>query len=184
MTCIVGLVDKKTIYMGGDSAGVAGYDIQKRKDSKVFNNGEFLIGFTSSFRMGQLLRYSFVPPQPKEGQDTFEYMVTDFIDGVRNCLKKGGYARIENNEDSGGTFLVGYKGRLFEIQSDFQVAETIQPYVAVGCGDAYALGSFYSTEEMPAQDRVQKALETAEMFSAGVCSPFNILQLPKAGDEQ
>ena len=33
------------------------------KDEKVFQNGDFLISFTSSFRMGQLLRYAFEPPE-------------------------------------------------------------------------------------------------------------------------
>lgn len=62
MTCIVGLVDKGSIYMGGDSAGVAGLSVTTRADEKVFLNGPFIMGFTTSFRMGQILRYKFVPP--------------------------------------------------------------------------------------------------------------------------
>lgn len=177
MTCIAALVDKGIIYMGGDSAGVSGYEMQRRADSKVFINGEFIIGFTSSFRMGQLLRYSFSPPTKKENQDLFKYMVTDFVDAVRNCLKQGGYARIDNNEDTGGTFLVGHYGRLFLIDSDFQVGEMLEPYVAVGCGQPYAVGSLYSTETLEPNLRIKKSLESAEMFNAGVRSPFNIMQL-------
>ena len=52
MTCIVGLIDGRRVWMGGDSAGVSGLDITVRADAKVFRNGDFLIGFTSSFRMG------------------------------------------------------------------------------------------------------------------------------------
>jgi len=60
MTCIVGLIDKesKKIYMGGDSAGVANYSLSVRKDPKVFKRYGFIFGFTSSFRMGQLLMCS------------------------------------------------------------------------------------------------------------------------------
>ena len=37
MTCIAGLVDSNgDIYIGGDSAGVAGYDLTIRADEKVF----------------------------------------------------------------------------------------------------------------------------------------------------
>ncbi len=39
MTCIVGLVDNGKVYIGGDSAGCAGYDVRIREDQKVFRNG-------------------------------------------------------------------------------------------------------------------------------------------------
>lgn len=53
MTCIVGYVTPaREVVMGADSAGVAGYDLRIRRDVKVFHAGPFLIGYTSSFRMG------------------------------------------------------------------------------------------------------------------------------------
>jgi len=64
MTCIVGLVENGKVYIGGDSAGVAGLDITTRKDEKVFQKENMIFGFTSSFRMGQILRYSFKNPRP------------------------------------------------------------------------------------------------------------------------
>ncbi|KKN17732.1 hypothetical protein LCGC14_0962700, partial [marine sediment metagenome] len=58
MTCIVGFIDDGgKAWMGGDSAGVAGHHTHPRRDPKVFRVGPVLIGYTSSFRMGQLLRY-------------------------------------------------------------------------------------------------------------------------------
>jgi len=177
MTCIVGSIDGESVYMGADSAGVGGYYIQRQANSKVFINGDFIMGFTSSFRMGQILQYSFSPPAMKENQDLFAYMATDFIDGVRDCLKSGGYASINNNEETGGTFLVGYKGRLFTIFDDFQVSEQLENYAAVGCGQDIALGSMYSTKGQPIEDRIRIALEAAEEYSAGVRGPFNILKL-------
>lgn len=57
MTCIIGLIKNKKVYIGGDSAGVDGLNITIRKDSKVFKINKFIIGYTSSFRMGQLLRF-------------------------------------------------------------------------------------------------------------------------------
>ena len=63
MTCIVGLVHEGVVYIGGDSAGVAGLSLVVRADEKVLRNGDFLMGFTTSFRMGQLLRYKLDPPR-------------------------------------------------------------------------------------------------------------------------
>lgn len=47
--------------MGCDSAGVGGWHLQLRADPKVFHVGHFLIGYTDSFRMGQLLRFGEQP---------------------------------------------------------------------------------------------------------------------------
>lgn len=177
MTCIIGAIDNGAIYMGADSAGVANYSIKRRKDSKIFRNGDFLMGFTSSFRMGQLLRYKFTPPNPKEGQDIYEFMVADFAESVRQCLKDGGYSKISNNEETGGTFMVGFRGRLFIIDADFQVCELLQDYAAVGCGEDIALGSMFSTKGRDTTERIKPALEAAEEFNAGVRRPFNIIKL-------
>ena len=62
MTVIVGLQHNGAVYIGGDSAGIAGYDLMIRHDEKVFVNQQFIMGYTTSFRMGQILRYSFKPP--------------------------------------------------------------------------------------------------------------------------
>lgn len=175
MTCIVGLVRNDSVYIGGDSAGVDGgnLSITIRSDRKVFRNGDFVMGFTSSFRMGQLLAFNFNPPNPRVGVDIMAYMVTDFIDAARATMKGGGFARVDNGVDNGGEFLVGYAGRLFHIYSDFQVGESSLGFDACGCGEPLALGSLRSTRDWEdPQDRLFEALETAEMFSAGVRAPF------------
>lgn len=177
MTCIVGLLDDGKVYMGGDSAGVAGYYLTKRKDKKVFKNGDFLIGFTSSFRMGQLLQCNFTPPKYHKDEDLYKYMVTDFIDAVRTCFKAGGYSKKENEVEKGGTFLVGCYGRLFEIESDFQVGESFDSYEAVGCGIDLARGSMFTSELLKPKERILKALQAAAHFSTGVVEPFTILEI-------
>ena len=175
MTCIVGVVDNGSVVMGGDSAGVAGLSLTVRADPKVFVNGPFLIGYTSSFRMGQLLRFRFVPPphHPAD-RDDFAFMATDFVDAVRECFKHYGYAKAENGQESGGSFLVGYRGNLYQVASDYQVGLPVDPYAAVGCGDDIALGALYATIGQSAEHRVRTALAAAQRFSAGVREPFVI----------
>lgn len=174
MTCIVGLVADGKVFIGGDSAGVdERYGLVVRADRKVFRNGDFVMGFTSSFRMGQLLAFNFNPPKPRVGVDTMAYMVTDFIDAARARMKEGGYARLKEAVEEGGTFLVGYQGRLFHIAGDFQVGESSHGFDACGCGDLIALGSLRSTRSwVDPATRLKEALETAEAFSAGVRGPF------------
>ena len=180
MTCVVGLIDKKgnSVIIGADSASVGDYDISIRKDTKVFKNGEFVIGCTSSFRMIQLLRFSFTPPVIGE-KDVYEYMCTDFINAVRECFKEGGYLqKYTDGDDKGGTFLVAHKDRLFKVESDFQVGERMDNYEACGSGQDYALGalSVLSSLNKSPELIVVRALETAERFSNSVSSPFVLVR--------
>lgn len=183
MTCIVGMLKNGKVVIGADSAGVSGLDITIRKDPKVFITGEFIIGCTSSFRMIELLQFS-LKVKERVDKDIYEYMCTDFIDAVRKCFKAGGYIQKQTDGDEkGGVFLVGYQGRLFKIHQDFQVGESELDYESVGCGEDYAKGSLYNTEpqrttmEFTVEDRIYRALETAERFSGGVRAPFKILEL-------
>lgn len=130
MTCIVGLSYKGTVYIGGDSAGIANLSISIRADEKVFLNGPFIMGFTTSFRMGQLLRYKFNPPTQKIDQDDMRYLVTDFVDSMRKCFVDNGFG----TESEGGNFLLGYNGKLYTIESDFQVGILKSDFHAVGSG--------------------------------------------------
>lgn len=177
MTAIAAISTGSKVYIGADSAGCAGNSLELRKDSKVFESGKFLMGFTSSFRMGQILRYSFKAPGQEKKIDDVTYMNTRFVDAVRKCLKIGGYARNVNGEENGGTFVVGYKGSIYVVESDFQVAIPLNDYTAVGCGADLCLGSLHTTEryDISPQDRIMLALDAAESYSCGVRGPFVVM---------
>lgn len=160
--------------MGSDSAGVGGLALDICKNPKIYKNGPFIFGFTSSFRMGQLLGHSLKVPKQSKGESIDHFMNVTFINSVRDCLKAGGFSKKENEVESGGTFIVGYKGRIFVIFDDYQVHEPSQSYASVGCGDQIAKGSLYSTKGMNNNLRIKKALAAAEAFSAGVRRPFLI----------
>lgn len=179
MTCIVGVVDKdkNRVVMGADSSASSDNFIMTRKDPKIFTKGEFLIGGTTSFRMLQLLRFSLVIPD-RGNKELYEYMCTDFINAVRDCFQQGGFMQnTETNDELGGTFLVAFKHRLFEIQDDFQVAENLDGMSAVGCGGGYALGALYAMKDfnLEAEVLVRNALMVSENLALGVRSPFIIL---------
>jgi len=185
MTCIVGFVDKnKDIYLGGDSAGTSGHNLDVRKDVKVWKKGEMVFGYTSSFRMGQLLRFKLdIPDQPKKMND-YEFMCTLFIDRVRRCLRNNGYAKINNNVEEIGEFLVGYKAKIYHIYSDCQVGINEYKYDSCGCGRNYAMGSLATNDSKSAKEIVLKALEIAEKFSTSVRRPFKIIKLKYEGGDE
>ena len=181
MTCIIALAQDAYVYMGGDSAGVdiTTLELTVRTDAKVFITGSFIFGFTTSFRMGQLLQYSFTPPEHPPEKCDMAYMVTDFIDAIREVFSTKGFLTKLNEGEVGGDFLVGYHGKIYEIANDFQVGTVAVNYSSVGCGAAFAQGVMFATSEMASpEDRIILALDAAEYFSGGVSKPYKILKLP------
>lgn len=177
MTCIVGVPVEGGVIIGGDSASVGGMFLELSANEKVFRRGPFVMGFCGSFRMGQLLRYKFKTPKHIKGVEDVEYMTTAFIDAVRVCFAKGGWRKMLDGREEGGNFLVGYHDLVYEIQEDFQVSMSASGYMSTGCGFEIALGALHATERSrsaPVQ-RVRRALEAAEQFSAGVRGPFVII---------
>lgn len=204
MTCIAGLVKGQRVLVGGDSAGTTGgWDIVIRSDPKVFHFGPFVVGFTTSYRMGQLIQYSLKLPwlelardtsglrTPRDGEvrsDPFRYMVTEFVEAVRKCLKDGGFSTKEKERESGGQFLVGFMGKLFLIDDDFQIGEMADGIHAIGIGANYAIGSLHTSGQMmpeiDAQKRLQMSLEAAAARSAAVRGPFIIEECQNPFDEK
>jgi ATP-dependent protease HslVU (ClpYQ) peptidase subunit len=176
MTCIVGIRSSQGVSIGGDSATTNESGLQTiLASSKVFfiQNKEtrMLLGCTTSCRMMQLLQYELHLP-PYEGRDVVEYLVTRFVNAVRDCLKQGGFARKEDEREEGGNFLIGFQGRLFEMQSDYQISEPTNGYEAVGSGAKFALGALFVTPHLEPEARIEQALQAATYHNAYVRPPF------------
>jgi ATP-dependent protease HslVU (ClpYQ) peptidase subunit len=183
MTCIVGMVEDGVVYIGGDALAseTVGNHVVARADEKVFANGDFLFGFCGSFRIGQLLRYAFTPPEQGNKND-MAYMVVDFIDAVRRtCKKKGVLKKVDEEESSESTFLVGYKGKLYVVEGDFDVGCHADSYCAIGAGAHFALGSLHTTQGLTftAKERICMALQAAAAYNSAVRGPFIIRSLPE-----
>lgn len=186
MTCIVGLVHDGVTYIGGDSLGSNGFSSTVRKDEKVFPMKDIdnaLIGFTTSYRMGQLLMYARGLANKRDIHDLasgtldHEYLVTKFIPNVQKVFEDGGFSKNLNGEKRGGKFLLAHKDRLFSINNDFQVGESYDNFDACGSGEDFALGSLHSSSNLGIDpiERVYMALKAASHFSVGVAPPFLIL---------
>jgi hypothetical protein len=179
MTCIVAIAQGGTVYMGSDHAASddkSGW-ILSRKDPKVFKVGQYGIAFTDSFRMGQILQYSWVPPKytsTKTNSGLDKFMRTKFIDSVKQAFKDSGFGTIGGSEeDTGGIFIVGVEGRIFTIDEDFHVGENIVNYMAEGSGGMFALGALHATKNQKnPKMRLKAALEAASDFSMSVAPPF------------
>jgi hypothetical protein len=195
MTAIAGFVHDGVVWMGGDSAAVAGYDVNITVQPKVFVRHSawsttnpagqpFLFGYTSSFRMGQLLEYSLEIPERQSGVSVEKYLATSFVNAVRTTMKEGGWAEKRSEQESAGCFLIGYAGRLFRMNSDYCFTESAHGYDAVGCGSELAMGALFVLQSDPVvrtslapEKRLRIALQAAQRHSGGVAGPFKILNV-------
>jgi ATP-dependent protease HslVU (ClpYQ) peptidase subunit len=143
MTCIVGIEHDGKVYMGGDSAGASGWDIKNISCKKVFVKDHLIIGYTWSWRMGQIIEFAEdIPCLTDEfKKDGYAYLVKSFVPYIRKLFKDEGFSTIKDNFETGGNFLVGINGKLYEIQQDFSVLRSTDGFAAVGCGANYALGA-------------------------------------------
>ena len=171
MTAIAGFIHEGAVWFGGDSAGLDGWTLTVRADGKVFSMGEFVFGFTTSFRFGQIVRYAFEPPVITG--EPYAYMVTPFIDALRAALKAGGYAKFQNGQESAGAMLVGFRGGLYKIGEDYEVGESAAGYDACGCGKQVVLGALYATRGLAPKARMITVMDAAEMHCAAVRRPFH-----------
>ncbi len=179
MTCIVAIEKSGKVYMGGDSAGSCGGHITIRDDKKVFIRGkgdkQMIFGFCGSYRAGQILQYSFKVPAQKT-KDDHAYMCTSFVAELQNVLSSKNFSE---KKEPGGTFIVGYKGKIYSIHDDYQVCIPSYDYYAMGSGKGFARGSLYTTKDMKMkpEDRITLALESAATQCTTVEGPFTIKKI-------
>ena len=178
MTLIVGLSTPDGTYLAADSLGSNGHTYSLVKQPKLFRNGKLGLGYTGSFRLGQLLQHNLSPTPRAEGQELHEYLVSYLTSDVRQCLKDGGHAHVESGVESGGLFLIAAEDRVFTMQSDYSVLERVDGYDAVGSGEDYALAALHATRtlNLPPLQRLRLALEAAEANVTTVRGPWWVLR--------
>ena len=188
MTCIVGFVDEnKTVWIGGDSCGADSWTKDNYDNQKVFMNGDFVIGYTTSFRMGQLLEYKWNPPKKNSWQafkemSDYKFILSEVVPSIISLFKDNGFIKEVSSEQSGGTFLLGFNGNLYCIQDDFAVLQRSRHYDSCGSGFCVALGSMYQNVkngEKDAKKILNDALHAASELINGVLPPFTLIKIEK-----
>lgn len=181
MTVIAGAIDRDgTVFIGADKLCGALGGVLALTSSKVRHNGDYLIGGAGSARTVQIAHYIFKPPKPKG--DVFVFMVTKFAASLRACMKKhGGETWEEEVELMDGRLLVGYGGRLFEIDRRYAVHESAVPYHAIGCASQAARSAMHARRGSRAKSMVEAGLDAAAAFDINIRPPFTIESIKKNG---
>lgn len=175
MTCIVGIKDGNNVYIGGDSVGSNGHTSALVTASKVFpvyteDQVKMIIGYTTSFRMGQILECHLRPPRLGK-EDIRKYLITKFIPHIIKVMEDNKFIKNKDSNAEIGTFMIGIRDRLFIVQDDLSVLEHYTAYEAIGSGAETAKGALYAL----------KSLDDSYTTSSG--SPNNMIKLAIAAAE-
>ena len=180
MTAIVGIAKGGQVWLGADSCGATSYyraafTTPKLVELSTTSSSKLLLGYTTSFRFGQILQYQVGMPHDIR-KDAEEYLIRDFIPAARKSLIDHGWMKKESEREQSGAALVGYRGRLFTFQSDLSLTEAQSGLDATGSGYEYALGamSFAASLGRKAEVILEAGLRAAATFTPGVMEPFTI----------
>lgn len=163
--------------MGGDIQGTGWNNKVVHTQPKVFNKKGVLFGFTSSYRFGQILEHGLQDPVvPENPADVYRWLITVLVPDIKAALKDSDY-------EGGGNCLIGVRGQLWELQTDFSVLRSVKGYAAVGSGYEYALGSLTTSFNllpaipMPAnyEAMVKQAIAVAGTFSPSVGTESTVI---------
>lgn len=183
MSCVVGIRQDRTIYMGGDGRLSSSSSMTAvAYPPKVVTYGQFIIGMAGAGRFTDLVYSAFRPPRDPMETDDYTYMVCNFIPALRRTLEEGG-VDLDLAHDDGdmfqrpepGELLVGWRGVIYMVGDDFSVNVAAESYAAIGSGDDAALGALYATQGWKRQEkRVLTALEAAARYVPSVGPPFTV----------
>lgn len=185
MTCVAGIVEEDTMWIGADSARSTG-DLLDTADTKIFTLGAYdqsvakmIVGCAGRVRDTNVIRFGFQPPAHPEGMDDYQYMVIKFAEELRLFLKDKGVGIERDNRDSQlAQLLIGYKGWLYRVSSDYSAIRQEEGVAAIGTGTELALGSLYASKTLdpflPPFKRIENALEAASHYISSVAPPFRI----------
>lgn len=189
MTCVIGYLSGGNAYLAADSEGsnYASKDIFYNR--KVFYKNGLLIGCAGSYRAIQLLKYKFNPPMPeqivdlpKTSPDAY-YMNCVIADSIKAVFTENGFAEIENNKNNAvnSYILIMFKNRIYEVQSDYSIIETVRNFSAIGCGADHARGAMFVLDpaNLQPEKKLELAIEAAKTFCPGVGGPVNIVRNKK-----
>ncbi len=169
MSCVIGLLSDGNLYMGADGIATT-EDGEKRPVicNKLFTNKQYLMGYTGSIRHGQLVGPRFFDP-PENVYDLSDKMREIFVEKGAVLVTDAGQQMHSSN------FLIGCRGRLFEILIDFQFNEIMGNYTAIGSGAPYAMGSLYATMKWKSPTkRILNALDAASEFDRSCGKPYMV----------
>ena len=170
MTTIIGITDGRTMVLAGDKSASDGTINVLTMTPKVYSVGaSVVVGFAGSWRGGELG----VQALQNLDVDSPDCNIFDMTSAIREAWSEADF----KNEDT--SFIIGYSGQWFEVQSDLGHIEIWGEYHAIGSGSQFALGALYAMmndDGRTARARIRVAFEAAQKWS-GASEVYNVVEI-------
>lgn len=163
MSCISGLVYKKKVYIGADSLATSDDDIRKMSTRKIFRKEDYIFGVVGMTFPIQIMN------SKKLKTSKNVYTTAEIIKEL--LMEEGCIISDEGMKQLGCNVMIGYKGKIYQLNTDFFLCEFEEPYNSIGSGGAYALGSLYSnikSNDKNPVDIIKESIECASYFRGDV----------------
>ncbi len=168
MTCIAGLVHEGQVWLASDAQSTWGY---KKKDcgSKVLQIGDLGIAFTGYAAASVTVKNRLTLPDiPEDEAKHDRWLYVEVPDAIKQCLTDAGILKSESGRIDAGVYaIMGWRGRLCQMDSFLAPYPEMRSYTASGSGGEVALGSLFSTEDKEPEERLKTAIQAANMWSVG-----------------
>ena len=122
----------------------------------------------------QTIKYHLSVRAQHDEENDHAYIVVAFVEAMRELLKAKAVTTVRENTESVWCCLVGYKGKLYQMESDFNISSTARGFDAIGCGDAYALGAMIALKDLEPIQRIMQTLAISGELCALVASPYYV----------
>lgn len=196
MTCIIAHTDGVSSFLAGDKLGSNGFTKTVQTEPKVFEK-EFIklhddgltrtkevmaLGYTTSFRMGQLLNYNLNLPEQDASQTFSQYLVLKVIPIIRQMFKEEWGARDASQDVGGGQFIILHNHTIYEVQEDFSVLQPKTRITAVGSGTYHAIAAMQAYIEVeneskkPLHERIKSIFKIVSDNVTSVSEEFDVLK--------
>lgn len=145
--------------------------------AKIFATGEYLVGYIISFRAGQVLRHEVNWPSPPADVDLERFVVRDVVPELRRALREAGALKVTEGVEQTAQFMIGLRGELMTVGTDFSIGSLQETYRAIGSGRHNAYGALHVLADfgITAKEKVRRALEAAANFTSNVRPPFVVI---------
>ncbi len=151
MTVIAAYDDEDRYWIASDSVGSAG-GVKYELGSKLIQKGNYIIGFSWSYRVADIIRESRdLPDRILSIQD-----VRNMRDIIRATMIKDGLLNNNDESDARRSMASGHPvdvtlispSGIYTIESDYQIHKITTGYIASGSGTEVAIGALFTCKKL------------------------------------
>lgn len=174
MTCIIGMCLGGSVYVAADRMASNGFTKFLVDRPKVFRKGDFVIGYTTSFKMGQLLEFEWNPPARLVSDTDEEFIYCKVVKSFEMLFKSLDHGSKSGSHYETGEFLFAYQGKLYKHHPQGFI--TSSEAMACGAGEYHAVAiidTLLTHTELSPSEMFRETMRRVSRYVEGVSEDFD-----------